>query len=334
MKRFFACLTLSAAMIGGLSSPLFAQENDAENERLEDAQRRLEEAAREIAEISGKLAMDGVNEVVRQIRIGPDQGAVLGVYIGCLNDDGVSRGCPEEGDRDGVKIAGVTPGGPADDAGLKAGDIIVSLNDQSVEKDSRRASFDELSRLMDEVEPGDKVSVRYMREGNERTADVVTGEVNPYAFAFSFDDDDFDFNFDLGDIPGFHGDHWNLRLGRWSDIEMVALTPRLGEYFGTEEGLLVVRAPGDDELQLEDGDVIISIDGRTPKSPEHAMRILRSYQSGEELQIDIVRSKKKRTLNIEVPGGKSEASIRSPAGFKIFRAPRAPRVQTGKAIET
>ena len=334
MKRFFACLTLSAAMLGGLSSAVLPQENETDNERMEDAQRRLEEAAREIAEISGSLAMNEVQEVVKRIRIGPGQGAVLGVYIGCLEDDGVRRGCPEEGDRDGVKIAGVTPGGPADDAGLKAGDIIVSLNDQSVAKDSRRASFDELSRLMDEVEPGDDVTVRYVREGNEHTADVVTGEVNPFAFAFSFDNEDFDFDFDLEDLPGFHGGRYGIRLGRWSDIELVSLTPKLGEYFGTDTGLLVVRAPDDDELQLVDGDVIISIDGRSPKSPEHAMRILRSYQSGEQLKIDIVRNKKKRTLDIELPSGKSEASLRHPAGFRTFRAPRAPRVKTGTAIET
>ncbi len=334
MKRFFVCMTLSAAMVGGLLSPAFAQEDEVTSERLEDAQRRLEEAAREIAEISGDLAMNEVREVVKRIRIGPEQGAVLGVYIGCLEDDGVRRGCPEEGDRDGVKIAGVTPGGAADDAGLKAGDIIISLNDQSVAKDSRRASFDELSRLMDEVEPGDKVTVRYVRDGNEHTSDVVTGEVSPSVFAFSFGDQDFNFDFDFEDLPGFHGGHFGIRLGRWSDIELVSLTPRLGEYFGTDEGLLVVRAPEDDELQLVDGDVIIGIDGRSPKSPEHAMRILRSYQSGEQLKIDIVRNKKKRTLNIDLPAGKSEASLRHPAGFRTFRAPRAPRVKTGKAIET
>ncbi len=334
MKRFIVFITLSAAMAGGLSSPVFAQENDTDSERLQDAERRLKDAAREIAEISGNLAMNEVQEIVKRIRIGPGQGAVLGVYIGCLEDDGGRRGCPEEGDRDGVKIAGVTPGGPADDAGLKSGDTIVSLNDQSVAKDSRRASFDELSRLMDEIEPGDKVAVRYVRDGTEHTSDVVTGEVSPYAFAFSFDDGDFNFDFDLEDLPGFHGGHFDVRLGRWRDIELVSLTPKLGQYFGTDEGLLVVRAPDDDELQLVDGDVIVSIDGRSPKSPKHAMRILRSYQSGERLKIDIVRNKKKRTLDIELPGGKSEASLRNPAGFKTFRAPRAPQAKTRKAIET
>ena len=51
----------------------------------------------------------------------------------------------------------------------------------------------------------------------------------------------------------------------------------------------------------KDGDVIVSIDGREPTSVRHALRILSSYQPGEALELNILRDKKKRTLNIEVP---------------------------------
>ena len=82
---------------------------------------------------------------------------------------------------------------------------------------------------------------------------------------------------------------------------MITLTERLGKYFATDKGLLVVRAPDDDNLKLQDGDVIKSIDGREPKSVSHAMRILGSYQSGEQLQLKIMRDKRKQTLKIEMP---------------------------------
>ena len=62
--------------------------------------------------------------------------------------------------------------------------------------------------------------------------------------------------------------------GVFGSAELVPLTPKLGQYFGTEKGLLVVRAPDDSRLKLEDGDVIVDIDGRTPSSPSHALRIL------------------------------------------------------------
>ena len=87
----------------------------------------------------------------------------------------------------------------------------------------------------------------------------------------------------------------------WGELELVELNEGLGRYFGTDKGLLVVNAPESDAFELQDGDVIQSIDGREPKDARHAMRILSSYQAGEGLKLGIMRDKKKRTLDIEVP---------------------------------
>jgi len=100
-------------------------------------------------------------------------------------------------------------------------------------------------------------------------------------------------------------------------VEMVPLTEELGRYFGTDEGLLVVRAPDDEQLKLQDGDVIQSIGGRTPDSVSHAMRILGSYQSGETLEIVIMRDRKKQTLEIEMPDNRR-------GGAFNFTVPDAP----------
>jgi hypothetical protein len=79
------------------------------------------------------------------------------------------------------------------------------------------------------------------------------------------------------------------------------MTPKLGKYFGTDKGLLVVRAPDDSRLKLEEGDVILDIGGRTPSSPSHAFRILSSYQEGEKLKLNVMRDKKRLTFDITVP---------------------------------
>src|SRR5262249_38241162 len=83
--------------------------------------------------------------------------------------------------------------------------------------------------------------------------------------------------------------------GPLGDMELATLTPQLGRYFGTDKGVLVVRAPR--EFKLEDGDVILSIDGREPLSGSHATRILSSYQPGEKIAIKIMRQQK--TVNVE-----------------------------------
>ncbi|MFD0383349.1 S1C family serine protease [Streptomyces stramineus] len=64
----------------------------------------------------------------------------------------------------------VTPGGPADKAGLKPGDVITKIDDTAV---------DSGPTLISEIwthRPGDKVKVTYTRDGKQATTEVVLGE--------------------------------------------------------------------------------------------------------------------------------------------------------------
>jgi S1-C subfamily serine protease len=88
----------------------------------------------------------------------------------------------------------------------------------------------------------------------------------------------------------------------WSDMQLATLTPELGGYFGTDKGLLVLRGPGKDSLKLRDGDVILDIGGRAPTSPEHALRILGSFEPGEKLTITVMRKQRRETLTVDIPG--------------------------------
>ena len=106
-------------------------------------------------------------------------------------------------------------------------------------------------------------------------------------------------------MPRMHvgpGNEFEFAFGSpWGGIELVKLNPELGDYFGTREGVLVVRAPEDSALSLKGGDVILSIGGRKPSSPEQAMRILRSYDTGETVALDVLRKQKHVTVNWKVP---------------------------------
>jgi len=63
----------------------------------------------------------------------------------------------------------------------------------------------------------------------------------------------------------------------------------------------VLRAPKNATFNLQDGDVILSIDGREPTSGSHATRILASYQAGEKVKLEVMRQKKKMTVEAIVP---------------------------------
>lgn len=71
----------------------------------------------------------------------------------------------------GAFVAVAVPGGPAADAGLKEGDIIIAIDDVPVRK------FDDLvSYLVNHTEPGQKVTLTILRDGKERTVEVTLGE--------------------------------------------------------------------------------------------------------------------------------------------------------------
>ena len=74
------------------------------------------------------------------------------------------------------------------------------------------------------------------------------------------------------------------------------MNPELGEYFGTDEGVLVISSPADAGLGLKGGDVVLAVDGRKPAGPSHLLRILRSYESGESFKLDILRNRKRETV--------------------------------------
>jgi putative serine protease PepD len=76
-----------------------------------------------------------------------------------------------DGEPDGVAVIAVAGGGPADNAGIKSGDIIMSLNGEST------PSLQVLENHLADLQPGDKVKVTYTRgtSPSEHTTTVKLG---------------------------------------------------------------------------------------------------------------------------------------------------------------
>jgi C-terminal processing protease CtpA/Prc len=272
------------------ASPSTRTENDeakadAEREKkLDEARKRLDEAAREVAELSRAMSEDAIPHVARIMGHRMSR-AMLGVAIGS-GRDGDKR-------QDGVEIISVSPGGAAAVAGMKAGDVLVELNGKPLKQAGEETPRDRLLAVMKDVEPDEKVSVRYLRDGKPANATLTARRT------------DHMITMPLMRTPGRPGDFPSFSFmrspGVFGSAELVALTPKLGQYFGTDKGLLVVRAPADARLKLEEGDVLIDIDGRVPTSASHALRILGSYQAGEKLKLNVLRQKKRNSFDITIP---------------------------------
>ncbi len=205
-----------------------------------------------------------------------------------------------QADKLGAKIEGVTPGGPAAKAGLKVGDIITKFNGTALaglkaEDEDESGPGTNLVQLARKLEPGDTVQIEYRRGSDTKKATLVAEDLGwmPNVRVMPGMPS-------MPDMPDMR--HFEFSFGMpWGDLELVSLNPDLGEYFGTKEGVLVVKAPADSSLPLKGGDVITSIGGRKPANPSHAMRILRSYEKGETVSIEILRKQKRMTVAWKVP---------------------------------
>ncbi len=295
MQKVTLPLVLLATVIAAsLGARALAQSDADRQERLEQARDRLEQAAERLSEADLRIdessieqAIESAMTLVQGIRFGARR-AMLGIVI----DD--------EDSGEGVIIGGVSPGGPAEQAGLLSGDVLVSVDGVGLREDGQSSPTKKLLEFMQDIEPGQAISVEYRRDDARSTyVDVVADKLSPRV-AFAFGDKDFTFDFGEDFKQLYMLDHFH---SRWGDMELVELNPALGAYFGTERGLLVVRAPADDAIALEDGDVIVAIDGREPKNSAHALKILRTYEGGDTLSLSIYRQQSPMQLRIELPKG-------------------------------
>ena len=277
------------------------------------------------------------------------RGGPFGVYT--FNDNRgrigviVDMKADASGDKVGARIEGITPGGPAEDAGLKAGDVITRFNGTALagvkpEEEGDSGPGMKLIELARKLEPGDTVQVEYRRGSDTRKATIVAEDLGDHTWTGTM------MGPGMGEMGGQlerlremmpkepGGFEWTFG-SPWGGIEMVKLNPDLGDYFGTREGVLVVRAPEDSSLALKGGDVILTIGGRKPSSPEQAMRILGTYDEGESVTLDVLRKQKHVSVTWKVPN-REERHFRmmprmreEPSRFRV-----APKLKIRDVIRT
>ncbi|MCH7981145.1 MAG: PDZ domain-containing protein [Proteobacteria bacterium] len=286
---------------------------------MREAEEGLAEAAQRVAELS--LERLGALGDMRKYEFDFSSKPRMGVNI---------SGDERQGPVEGVGIVSVTPGSPADEAGMRAGDIITAVNGESLTAESSSVANKRLLEFMQGVEDGDVLDVEYLRDGKVGTVQIEPRVVPVHAFAWSSPGE----HFKMPAMPNMHVmpnimNEFRIRFGGWrggwGDMEVVELTAGLGRYFGTDSGMLVISAPTSNAFKVQEGDVIISIDGREPSSVNHCMRILGSYQPGEKIVLSIMRDKKRMTIESEIPDdrtGMLRDSFFEPAKPVRVRLPR------------
>ncbi|MGE5625107.1 MAG: PDZ domain-containing protein [Bacillota bacterium] len=293
------------------SAPKSGVQDQAQLEKqLEDARKQLQDAARRVAELSMQLNGDAMDRftIMRDKMDKMQRRGILGVD---LDEDDQNSKSP------GAVLSGVTPGGPADKAGLRSGDVITAINGTEFKPSGDDTAADKLVDFMHGVKPGDSLKVSYTRGGKASTATVTAGSLRDMGFAFYLSgvptpptppmapmppEPPMPPMPPASPMPRMFGFNTFFSMGHpGGDMQLVTLTPGLAPYFSTDKGLLVLHVERQSPLQLQDGDVILTIGGRDPGTPPHAMRILGSYGPGETVKIDIMRKGKAQTVNVTLP---------------------------------
>jgi S1-C subfamily serine protease len=290
------------AMFSLLPSIVLAQSDagtrDSDRERLREQSQKLRDEARKMREASReqmRMVKEQMRDVDRQMReLAREQRRRklyprLGVTVKSDTHSGDAT--------TGVVVQEVVSGGPAQKAGIRAGDILTAINGQPL-VDSADAGVEsaahavgKLMSLLYASKPGEKVRVDYQRGSEKRHVDVA--------------------------LEG-PGEGWversrmhEMRVPAiWMDLQFVGVNRELGEYFGTDHGVLVVRGtempqprpkPSPRENALRGGDIILKIGNQEPQTPVEAVRLLRSYESGKPISVQILRHKKSETLTVQTP---------------------------------
>jgi serine protease Do len=188
----------------------------------------------------------------------------LGIAIQDVTDELASSFGVRE--REGVLVAGVIKGGPAEAAGLRPGDVVVELSGAKVRE------VPDLQRRVAAVTPGQTVALVVVRDGQAQRLNVRIGEMpaeEPVTAAVDPEPDGF-------------------------GLQIEALAPDSAERLGLpfEQGLLVTDVAGGgpaDRAGLRRGDVILEVDRQPVHDAPSLHKALAAVPTGRSVLVRVHR---------------------------------------------
>jgi serine protease Do len=202
------------------------------------------------------------------------------------------------GDARGAEVVGVEENGPAEQAGIRAGDVLLSYNGENI------VGAQQLGRLVAETPQGRKVTMTYSRDGKVESTTVTTGAPRAAHFSFpggpGFDAPDMP-NLTILDIPNPMLIWKNSALG----IEGESIDSQLAHYFGVKRGVLIRSVEKESPAEkagLKAGDVLTAIGNHEVSSPRDVSSYMRSARYGRKnIMVALTRERKPMTISIPLP---------------------------------
>ena len=171
-------------------------------------------------------------------------------------------------DQDGVLVASVVPGDPADQAGIKPKDIITEVDGKKV------TTSRDLTNLAAKLGVGDTSTVTVWRDGRQKTLDLKVGK-RPLTMAAASDQKQ----------PETKGEY---------GFEVSELTPEIAQRYKIEEttGVIVVGVEPNSKAQaagIQQGDLIIEVNRENVASVKDFKNLIDQHKKGDGVDLLVKR---------------------------------------------
>jgi serine protease Do len=178
----------------------------------------------------------------------------------------------------GALVSSVEPGGPADKAGLKPGDVILAVDGEGIER------YGELSSRISNTKPGSDVRLTIWRNRMQDQVNVHVALLNEHAERTA-----------SRAQPG-RGSDEAARLG----LTMRPLTPDEKQQAQTEGSLIVEQATGPAAAAgIQPGDVILGVNGKSVRSQAEFDQATKS--AGKTFALRIQRQDQQEYFPLQLP---------------------------------
>ncbi len=169
------------------------------------------------------------------------------------------------GVKEGIIIAQVLKGSPADKAGLKVGDIIIEVNGKKIDR------VRDLQLTIMRTKPGTKVELTVVRDGKKKRIRV-----------------------EIGELPEKVSGKERSYRGQGLGLNLRDLSPSEKERFGVDGVMVSGVVPGSPAFQsgLRPGDIIIRVNYKRVRNVSEFHRIIKALkESGKKKALLLVRRK-------------------------------------------
>ncbi len=184
---------------------------------------------------------------------------------------------------EGTLVGDVTPGGPADKAGILRGDVIVEFNGQKIKDDM------ELRTIVAQTKPGTSVKIGIVRDNKNRELTAVLGERPNQQ--------------EQNDTQQEQSGNQNVpTLG----LLVQELTPALARQLGYdhEKGVLVANVIGGspaDEVGLQRGDLIKEVNRQEITAVQEFQTSISKLESGDSVALLVMRGQNTFYVAVQIP---------------------------------